>query len=226
MISYFFRKEDLCNTICGDAEYWGINNQYRYSINAVKAIELADALNNPFSFCYNESFYEIERLEIHRIYKQNADAETIRKILPAFPNLKELKIDSQSISDLNFLSAVPNLESLIIKLDLYMDCECLDFFDLSGIENCLKLKHICFEHVKAKELKNKDFLKSLPELSCLRILGCPFDLSFIRELTNLKELYMRGLNLKMYTLKNLDTLTKLKILCIQYSRTLHKIQKT
>lgn len=213
MISYFFRKVDLCKKICGDNEYWGIENQYRYSIDSVKALELADALNNPFSCCCNASFDEIERLEIFEFYKQNADVEIIQKILPAFPNLKELKIYSASLRDLKFLTAVPNLESLIIEWNTYKKYERLDFFDISGIENCRKLKHVWFKHIGEK-VKNTELLKSLPELSCLQIIICTFDLSFIRELTNLKELYMSGLDMKMYTLKNLDTLTNLKILCV------------
>ena len=213
MISYFFRKSDLRTTVCGDNEYWGIDNPYRYSINSVKAIELANALSNPFSRCYNASFDEIERLEIHRLYEQNADVEIIQKILPAFPNLKELKIHSASLTDLKFLTAVPNLESLIIIWNSFKQYERLDFFDISGIENCQKLKHIWFDHI-GEEMKNTELLKSLPELSCLRIIVCSFDLSFIRELTNLKELHMCGLDMKMHTLKNLDTLTKLKKLCV------------
>ena len=213
MISYFFRKIDLCKTVCKDNEYWGINNQYRYSIDYEKAIELADVLNNPFSRCYNESFNEIERLEIFEFHKHNADADIIQKILPAFPNLKELKIHSASFTDLKFLTAVPNLESLIIIWNSFKQYERLDFFDISGIENCQKLKHIWFDHI-GEEMKNTELLKSLPELSCLRIIVCSFDLSFIRELTNLKELHMCGLDMKMHTLKNLDTLTKLKILCV------------
>ena len=213
MNSYFFRKVDLCKTACGDNEYWGIDNQYRYSINSDKAIELADALNKPFSRCYNASFDEIERLEIFEIYKQNADVEIIQKILPAFPNLKELKIFSASLTGLKFLTAVPDLESLIIEWNTYKRYERLDFFDISGIENCQKLKHIWFKHIGEK-VKNTELLKSLPELSCLRIIICTFDLSIIRELTNLKELYMSGLDLKIHTLKNLDTLTNLKTLCV------------
>ena len=69
MISYFFRKSDLRTTVCGDNEYWGINSQYRYSINSDKAIELADALSNSFSRCYNATFDEIERLEIFEFHK-------------------------------------------------------------------------------------------------------------------------------------------------------------
>lgn len=214
MISYFFRKEDLSKTICGYAEYWGIDNHYRYSIDGDKAIELAAALRNPFTFYYNKSFAEIERLEIYSFYKQNVEVETIEKILVAFPNLKELKINSKNLPHFEFLSIVPNLESLIIECELRKRYNRLKFFDISGIENCQKLKHIWFEHICAEELKNTELLKSLPELSCLRIIGCPFDLSFVRELTNLKELYIRGLNIKIYTLKNLDTLTKLKILCV------------
>ena len=205
VISYFFRKVDLCKTVCGDNEYWGIDNQYRYSIDSEKAIELADALNNTFSSYYNESFNEIERLEIFEFHKQNADAEIIKKILPAFPNLKELKIHSAGLPDLKFLTAVPNLESLIIRWNLCKQYERLDFFDISGIENCQKLKHIWFDHI-GEEVKNTELLKSLPELFCLRIIVCSFDLSFIRELTNLKELHMCGLDMKMHTLKNLDTL--------------------
>lgn len=220
VISYFFRKVDLCKTVCGDNEYWGIDNQYRYSIDSEKAIELSDALNNPFSRCYNKSFDEIERLEIFEFHKHNADADIIKKILPAFPNLKELKIHSAGLPDLKFLTAVPNLESLIIRWNLCIQYERLDFFDISGIENCQKLKHIWFDHI-GEEMKNTELLKSLPELSCLRIIVCSFDLSFIRELTNLKELYMSGLDMKMYTLKNLDTLTKLKILCVYNIRGLY-----
>lgn len=211
MISYFFRKVDLYETVCGDNEYWGIENQYRYSIDSVKALELADALNNPFSRCYNASFDEIERLEIFELYKQNADVEIIKKILPAFPNLKELKVFSSRFTDLGFLSVVPNLESLIIGTPWIGEPS--DYFDLSSIENCQKLKHIWFERIGEK-VKNTELLKSLPELSCLRIIVCSFDLSFIRELVNLKELYMSGLNMKIQTLKNLDTLTNLKILCV------------
>ena len=220
VISYFFRKIDLCKTVCGDNEYWGIDNQYRYSIDSEKAIELANALNNPFSRCYNKSFDEIERLEIFEFHKQNADAEMIKKILPAFPNLKELKIHSAGLPDLKFLTAVPNLESLIIRWNLCKQYERLDFFDISGIENCQKLKHIWFDHI-GEEVKNTELLKSLPELSCLRIIVCSFDLSFIRELTSLKELHMCGLDMKMYTLKNLDPLTKLKILCVYNIRGLY-----
>ncbi len=84
MISYFFRKVDLCKTLCGDNEYWGIDNQYRYSIHSDKAIELADALNNPFTCCYNASFDEIERLEIYRLYEQNVDVDIIKKNLAGF----------------------------------------------------------------------------------------------------------------------------------------------
>ncbi len=220
VISYFFRKVDLCKTVCGDNEFWGIDNQYRYSIDSEKAIELADVLNNPFSRCYNKSFDEIERLEIFEFHKHNADADIIKKILPAFPNLKELKIHSAGLPDLKFLTAVLKLESLIIRWNLCKQYERLDFFDISGIENCQKLKHIWFDHI-GEEMKNTELLKSLPELSCLRIIVCSFDLSFIRELTNLKELYMSGLDMKMYTLKNLDTLTKLIILCVYNIRGLY-----
>ena len=204
MITLFFRKENTLEAELADVEYSGIDTPYRYSIDKDRAIELAAALKNPFAFYYDKSFPEIERLNI-----ESVDKETIKKILPAFPNLKELKLHSGKFSDLSFLSVVPDLESLIIE---YWDDKITEFIDLSGIETCKKIKHIFFFHVRAQELKNTELLNSLPEFTCLQIRWSDFDLKFVRELTNLKELYLQGIHLKIYTLKNLDTLTELKVL--------------
>lgn len=137
---------------------------------------------------------------------QDKNGKEIRDIFTPFSSLKSLSIsiDKDYEEGLLFLRSLPTLEKLEISLSA--SDTALDLSPLSSLSQCTSLSIVCPSDTS---FENVSVFSGMPKLEHIRLDGLSDikDLNFVKNMPNLKSLYLRDL-----PILNLDDLSNRKSL--------------